>query len=368
LTAGNWSAELARQIEAEQQRLASFLSGQRRQIDGLESTLAAQMGSLAGHLTARLEVEHLQAGERLAHQQLLLEARAARLDEENAELESQRLRTKEQRRRLADYYRGEQRPDTRSDAAGAARWREQLDRAEAERDELVRKLVELEQRLHSAGNQNELDEELQQLQRRLKHTLDELHDVKRRNAELEQHSADRMRHATEVPEGPLDWETQKRIFLAALEAEDPSSDHRRQDHLTIDGTIRITDTIVQEKDREITELKQLLNEQSQSVGTMAVGAAALGEILDSDEIIRQQRERLAQLQLEWETKMRQAEIDISMERAKLARERVELDETRRTVDDRMQARTPPSANGADPKAEAPQRGRWLSRLGLRDNP
>ena len=150
-----------------------------------------------------------------------------------------------------------------------------------------------------------------------------------------------------------------------MEAENPTHETRRQEHLTIDGTIRITDTIVQEKDREIRELKQLLNEQSQSVGTMAVGAAALGGILDSDEIIRQQRERLAQLQDEWETKMRQAEIDISMERAKLARERADLEEVQRSLEDQRQARRPAVEDGDTTKPSSPQRGRWLSRLGLR---
>jgi hypothetical protein len=158
------------------------------------------------------------------------------------------------------------------------------------------------------------------------------------------------------------------MLLDALEAENPTHDTRRQEHLTIDGTIRITDTIVQDKDREITELKQLLNEQSQSVGSVAVGAAALGGLLDSDEIIRQQRERLAQLQAEWEAKMRQAEIDISMERARLARERAELDEGQRSLEEQLQAQTPTPTDGGDAtKSQSPQRGRWLSRLGLREN-
>ncbi|HEX4150313.1 MAG TPA: hypothetical protein VHY20_15055 [Pirellulales bacterium] len=367
----DWSAELARQIETEQQRLSLFLDSQRRQVDGIESTLAAQLGSLAGHLAARLEVEHQQAGERLAHQQSLLAARAAKLADENEQLELLRARTREQRQRLAEHFRDEPpAPSTPSAAsADSEHWREKVQRVEAERDELVRKLVGLEQRLHSAGGDSGLEEEVQKLERRLQRTLDEVRDLKQRNAELEQKAATRIAAPVAAPDGPLDWETQKRMLLAALEAEDPTHDTRKQEHLTIDGTIRITDSIVQEKDREITELKQLLNEQSQSVGTVAIGAAALGGLLDSDEIIRQQRERLAQLQAEWEAKMRQAEIDISMERARLARERVELEDSQRSLEDQLQAQIPTTPeNAADAsKSQAAQRGRWLSRLGLREN-
>jgi hypothetical protein len=101
---------------------------------------------------------------------------------------------------------------------------------------------------------------------------------------------------------------------------------------------------------------------------MAVGAAALSGLLDSDEIIRQQRERLAELQAEWEEKMRRAEIDISMERAKLARERAELEEGRRSLEDQLQIQRPANADSSDSTNPAsPPRGRWLSRLGLRDN-
>ena len=220
--------------------------------------------------------------------------------------------------------------------------------SKASRDALVRKTGrahETEQKLHSAKVSDDGREP-----RKSQHLAGpprtqpwrSIRELKHRNADLEQRAATRIAAPAAVPDGPLDWEAQKRIFLAALEAEDPTHETRRQEHLTIDGTIRITDTIIQEKDREITELKQLLTEQSQSVGTMAVGAAALGGILDSDEIIRQQRERLSQLQTEWEEKMRQAEIDISMERAKLARERADLDEESSacTLEEQLQAQLP----------------------------
>ena len=59
----------------------------------------------------------------------------------------------------------------------------------------MRKLVGLEQRLHAAGNNDGLAEEMEQLQRRLKRALEEVQELKRRNAELEQHATARRSQA-----------------------------------------------------------------------------------------------------------------------------------------------------------------------------
>ena len=64
--------------------------------------------------------------------------------------------------------------------------------------------------------------------------------------------------------------------------------------------------------------------------------------------------------------LKKAEIDISMERAKIARDRAELDEKLHSLqrEQAQQAAADP-ASGGD-KAKKPTRGRWLSRLGLSD--
>ena len=58
---------------------------------------------------------------------------------------------------------------------------------------------------------------------------------------------------------------------------------------------------------------------------MAIGAAGVAQLLDNNDLINQEREKLKEMQQEWEAKLRQAEIDLSMERAKLARERSEME-------------------------------------------
>ncbi len=80
------------------------------------------------------------------------------------------------------------------------------------------------------------------------------------------------------------------------------------------------------KDREIAEMKMLLSQQSDSIDSIAVGATAVAAVIDKDELICQERAKLAELQEEWKSKLRQAEIDISLERAKITRDRAEIED------------------------------------------
>mgnify|MGYP000269630858 CR=1 FL=1 len=164
----------------------------------------------------------------------------------------------------------------------------------------------------------------------------------------------------------LDWEAEKQRLLAALEAEGDGSCSENGSHAEalaeIHEVVRRTDMLLAEKDREIAELKQLLQDQSANLGSVAVGAAAIGELLDADEIVREEREKLRRLQAEWEEKMRTAEIEISTERAKLARQRAELEEMLRE----NQVGNGSKGNGPG-KTEAASSGRWLARLGLKDS-
>ncbi len=124
-----------------------------------------------------------------------------------------------------------------------------------------------------------------------------------------------------------------------------------------------TDKIIAEKNREIEELQQLLNNQSNSLGSLALGAAALEPVFDQDVIIREERQRLQQLQEECRGKLRQAEIELAMERARLARRDAEIEEKLRNGELRRAS--------AETEALAPTgrpvRGRWRTQLGLTDD-
>jgi hypothetical protein len=80
-------------------------------------------------------------------------------------------------------------------------------------------------------------------------------------------------------------------------------------------------------------------------------------------LIRDERENLRRQQEEWREKLRRAEVEISVERAKFARERIELDERIRNFEEQLSAAPSGEPNEQDNKAP---RGNWLSRLGLKD--
>ena len=87
-------------------------------------------------------------------------------------------------------------------------------------------------------------------------------------------------------------------------------------------------------------------------------------MLDQDELIAQERENLKTLQGQWKEKLRKAEVDISVERAKIARDRAELEEKVAQLE-AEKARLS-KAGPAKPGQEKPTKGNWLSRLGLKE--
>jgi hypothetical protein len=162
-------------------------------------------------------------------------------------------------------------------------------------------------------------------------------------------------------------------MLAQLEGEahDDLGGMTSEERLSVEGAIRITDGMVIERDREIAELKQRLAaiESATTHAGIIAAESATAEVLDRDEVIQQERQRLTALQDEWQEKLRQAEVDISVHRARIARERAELDEKRRTLEaDKADA---VFQDGGDSQSSGKSTGkparRWLSRLGLKEN-
>jgi CheY-like chemotaxis protein len=221
----------------------------------------------------------------------------------------------------------------------------------------------------SAESHGDSAEALQQLQKRYDLVLSDLRELKTRNAELERKLAAKSSTigsaapSLSLPTGN-DWASQKQRLLAQLEAESTVVDAgRKEARLEIEEVIRSTDKILAEKDAEIAGLRQLLQEQSSKIGEVAVGASAIAGLLDQDELIRQERETLKKLESDWREKLRQAEVDLSMERAKIARERALLDERIQQFESER-AKLP---DGDDKKGgNKAGRGRWMTRLGLSD--
>lgn len=212
------------------------------------------------------------------------------------------------------------------------------------------------------------------LRERLERATCEIIDLRSQNEELAE-QVTRLQISTD-PHGPmphlgqegLSWEERKRLLMQQLDAEQSHDDspHSQGKRIEINDVLRSTEAELLRRDREIAELRSLLEQQSDAREGMAVGAAAVAQLIESDELVQEEREKLRVIQRSWDEKLRQAEIDISMERAKLAREKLQLEEQKRKLQDALDA--VPTAAPLDPKAAADAKGRkWLSRLGLKED-
>jgi chromosome segregation ATPase len=249
--------------------------------------------------------------------------------------------------------------------------RAKLESLQAERNSLIAQLAE------AAANQGSRNDDSDRqrdddMDRRHEMAVEEIRSLKRANAELEE-KLSRAKSGQSVSSGDtggkLDWEAQKRRLLQSLDDDFDGNDEEEADEkASIEDAIRKTDEALAQKEREIAELKQLLNEQSSNLGDVAVGAAAIAGAFDQDELIQQERQRLQQMQQECEEKLRKAEVDISLERAKIARERAEIDEKLQQMErQKAELGTIGEHGNATPAHPGKAgRGRWLTRLGLKD--
>jgi chromosome segregation ATPase len=242
----------------------------------------------------------------------------------------------------------------------------QVDSAElvalrAERDALSERVEQLEQRPAAPMDAN-VQQDMADLQRRFELAVEDVRDLKTKNARLESQLAEAGSKAALPSDGDsMDWESQKRRLLAMLEGDgDATNDPvREKERATIEGTIEMTDAVVAEKDREIAELRAQLAGGAEAVASDvdAERDRKVNELVDADAVITEHRQRIAELERDLEGKLREAELELSVERAKLARQKVELDELRVQVDAERQLYEPNAPPGAP-------RRRWRTKLGL----
>lgn len=161
----------------------------------------------------------------------------------------------------------------------------------------------------------------------------------------------------------LSWEQRKAAILYQLNREDHDEPIDAGERESLREAVARTDREIHRRDNEIAELRQLLESQSTTLGgSVAVGAAAIAEMIDADELVREEREKLKTIRSEWQEKLRKAEIDLSLERAKLARERRELEQKHAELEDQLALAANHSAGANAP--EQPRRRRWMTQLGL----
>lgn len=171
----------------------------------------------------------------------------------------------------------------------------------------------------------------------------------------------------------LSWEERKRLILMQMEEDSFDADQfaaslNAEIHSGRETPAAFIDRLrleIENRDQEIVELRNLLDQQAEtrSDGT-AIGASAIADMLDNNELIAQERMKLQQLQADWEEKFREGEIEASLERAKLSRERQEVLQKKQELElqlDQLQReyRQVNATGGGTSR-------RWLAKLGLAD--
>ena len=346
-------------LRAERETVREFLAAKQRQFDDAENHLLACLHQLEIELASGQHTTEAACRE-VDQQAVQLAREAEHLEQLRAELET----------RHTEWQRNQEQTTHQQELL--------LETLQRERQALDEQFAALDRRrsegesLELAANAQATSEAEAAFQRRYEMAMEDLRDLKQENTRLqEQLEASLAAERTPAPAvanatdgGSLSWEAQKQRILAALESDfNEDSKEDRHQRLQIEQVVQRTQRIIADKDAEIAELKQLLENQSASVGSLAVGAAALGDMLDKDAMIQQERENLVRLQEEWRVKLRQAEVEISVERAKLGRERSKIDEQIRTLEEHAASG---GSEGVGSPVEKPPRNRWLTRLGLKD--
>lgn len=228
------------------------------------------------------------------------------------------------------------------------------------------------------------DELSQQLRSRIVELEDQVYDLEQQNRDLaSQVATETVRETVSDEAGDaLSWEDRKQLILQQMEQDAFSADQfvsslqQERQELAKEDPGNLLDELRSEmdqhaqevvrRDEEIRELRHLLDQQSSTrEGGLAIGAAAIAEAMDSDELVREERERLQQMQTEWEEKFRQSEIEMSLERAQLSRERQELSNKQAELELQM-AQMKRDAKQAHEHGTggAPPARKWLAKLGL----
>jgi len=162
----------------------------------------------------------------------------------------------------------------------------------------------------------------------------------------------------------MTWE-QRKALIFAQDAADSEATDSTHDTAELRAAIERLRSDVQSRDTELAQLRELLEHQpTQCNDGMAIGAAAIANLMESDELIREERIRLQSLQTEWESTFRQMEISASIERANLARERQQLE--RQNVELEEQLAHLKRELRQEEITGPNQSRRWFAKLGLGD--
>jgi hypothetical protein len=203
----------------------------------------------------------------------------------------------------------------------------------------------------------------------------------KRNIELESvaSSAEASNQAApvELDDSSLSWEERKQRILDQLENDTFDAENflsqlqseNREDQRLADrddmGARERAIEYIHQLHTELHELRRQVEHYREHAQHLAAieNAPDTSSILDEDEVIQAERERLRELEAEWEEKFRRSEIEASLERAKLARQRMEVEQKNRLLEQRISELENQLKSGDRPDAGT----RWMAKLGLLGN-
>lgn len=242
-----------------------------------------------------------------------------------------------------------------------------------------------------------LEEEIDSLKRRYEMAMDDLKELKAENQTLRENLENTATRpavgkasshgASQAPGDFLDWEEEKRRLMAMLESDfqedEPATPEEQMaastERIKMEDLIEQTDRVIQIKIQEIEELKSLLENQSSQVGNLSVGIGAFEAAFNHDELISEERENLKRLQQELHEKLKKAEVEISIERAKVAREKAEINDmlgslglTREKIAAAIEESMKQEASEGEEKLRAinpksNKQARWFNKMGIKDD-
>lgn len=238
----------------------------------------------------------------------------------------------------------------------------------------------------------ELQEDFLHLQRTLDEAWRSNEELRHQNetlaAQLAQSNVNHTVQASNGCDDSLSWENRKQLILRQMENDSFDADEfvnslstsTRQSAAPADQPsdqepaspqefvaslvqrIESAEETIRNRDNELQELRMLLENQPETRDTgTVIGASAIASMIDADALVVEERERLQQLKNDWEDKFRQAEIEASLERAKLSRERQELAKRSQELEEQLEEvqREKQEQSGSTKTGR-----RWLTELGL----
>ncbi len=363
--AKNQRRRIARDLRSQRDQQLAEIQRLRQEVESMASAEQTQLQNKLREIAAERDrlLEQLSGRHEEASQLAEKERELASQQQEIERLRDQFARVTDQ---LHDTRQGSESElaEARAALAQSRKEEETLERELAEsRQELAEQAKELD-RVRSEKPSGSQSPDAEDLKARLKMAVDEVRELRSRNAELDQRLKDLSRGGSIQPAGgAMDWEAQKKRMLAQLEGDfDQKDPEQAKEKLKIEKAIEATNQVVAKKDQEISRLKATLAEQQVHIGQQTTAdGQRVAAMLDGDELIRHEREKLNRLQQEWQEKLRTAEVEMAVERAKIGRERSQLETQLRDLQEKAKLLERSAANAP---AKNSTRRRWLSQLGL----